>query len=344
MIQELYHWWAEQMRDLVPASLRFRPAVPTGLVATLDAAGSAVSLVHRTRRGRTELGRFALDDPGLGDAVARCPGADRAVTVEVTEDAVLRHRTVLPLSAELDLRALLAFELDRFTPFRADQAYWSAAVERRDVKAGRLHVRLLLAPHRRVQPAIAALTRAGLEPARIVAAGETGAGAGAITLGAERLPPAWAGRRAQGWAAGVCAALALLAAALPFVQQSLAAAALEARVAALRPELTEAERLRRLIAASRGTADVVTAARQQIGQPMQALAVLTDVLPDDTVLSQLSARQRTLTLTGRAASAAKLIGSMTALPALRAPAFTAAVVRDEATGTEAFTIRTELAP
>jgi general secretion pathway protein L len=138
--------------------------------------------------------------------------------------------------------------------------------------------------------------------------------------------------------------LALLAAALPFVQQSLAAAALDARIAALRPELTEAERLRRQIAASRGTADVVTAARGQIGQPMQALAVLTDVLPDDTVLSQLSARQRTLTLTGRAASAAKLIGSMTALPALRAPAFTAAVVRDEATGTEAFTIRTELAP
>ena len=256
---------------------------------------------------------------------------------------MLRHRTVLPLSAELDLRALLAFELDRFTPFRADQAYWSAAVERRDAKAGRLHVRLLLAPHRRVQPAVAALSRAGLEPARIVAAGAAGM-AGAITLGAERPPPAWAGRRAQVWAAGVCAALALLAAALPFVQQSLAAAALEARIAALRPELTEAERLRRQIAASRGTADVVTAARGQIGQPMQALAVLTDVLPDDTVLSQLSARQRTLTLTGRAASAAKLIGSMTALPALRAPAFTAAVVRDEATGTEAFTIRTELAP
>ena len=342
MIRDLFTWWAEQMRDLVPASLRVRPAVPTGLVASVDEAGSTVSLVHRTRRGRIELGRFALDDPGLGDAVARRPGTDRAVTVEVAEDAVLRHQTVLPLSAELDLRALLAFELDRFTPFRADQAYWSAAVERRDAKAGRLHVRLLLAPHRLVQPAVAALSRAGLEPARIVAAGE--AGAGAIALGAERPPPAWAGRRAQFWAAGACAALALLAAALPFVQQSLAAAALEARIAALRPELTEAERLRRQIAASRGTADVVTAARGQIGQPMQALAVLTDVLPDDTVLSQLSARQRTLTLTGRAASAAKLIGSMTALPALRAPAFTAAVVRDEATGTEAFTIRTELAP
>ena len=342
MIYELPIWWAEQMRDLVPASLRVRPAVPAGLVASVDEAGSTVSLVHRTRRGRTELGRFGLDDPGLGDAVARRPGTDRAVTVEVAEDAVLRHRTVLPLSAELDLRALLAFELDRFTPFRADQAYWSAAVEQRDTKAGRLHVRLLLAPHRLVQPAVAALSRAGLEPARIVAAGD--AGAGAIALGAERPPPAWAGRRAQFWAAGACAALALLAAALPFVQQSLAAAALEARIAALRPELTEAERLRRQIAASRGTADVVTAARGQIGQPMQALAVLTDVLPDDTVLSQLSARQRTLTLTGRAASAAKLIGSMTALPALRAPAFTAAVVRDEATGTEAFTIRTELAP
>ena len=329
------------MRDLVPASLRFRPAVPTGLVARLDEAGPR-SPVHRARRGAPSSAGSRSTTPASRRRRPACRQPTGPVTLEVAARAMLQHRTVLPLSAELDLRALLAFELDRFTPFRADQAYWSAAVERRDAKAGRLHVRLLLAPHRLVQPAVAALSRAGLEPARIVAAGD--AGAGAITLGAERPPPAWAGRRAQVWAAGACAALALLAAALPFVQQSLAAAALEARIAALRPELTEAERLRRQIAASRGTADVVTAARGQIGQPMQALAVLTDVLPDDTVLSQLSARQRTLTLTGRAASAAKLIGSMTALPALRAPAFTAAVVRDEATGTEAFTIRTELAP
>ena len=55
------------------------------------------------------------------------------------------------------------------------------------------------------------------------------------------------------------------------------------------------------------------AARKQVGSPLHSLALLTDVLPDDTYVTTLGLRQRKLTVSGRSASAARLIGAMAAI-------------------------------
>jgi len=91
-------------------------------------------------------------------------------------------------------------------------------------------------------------------------------------------------------------------------------------------------------------ADVVEAARKQTGSPLQSLAVLTDVLPDDTYVTTLGLRQRKLTVSGRSASAARLIGAMAANPMIHSPAFVAPVVRDETKGDQMFSIRADLGP
>jgi hypothetical protein len=42
------------------------------------------------------------------------------------------------------------------------------------------------------------------------------------------------------------------------------------------------EALRKQIAGGAATADVVVAARKQVGTPLQSIALLTELLPDDT--------------------------------------------------------------
>jgi len=102
--------------------------------------------------------------------------------------------------------------------------------------------------------------------------------------------------------------------------------------------------LRKQIAGGAATADVVVAARKQVGTPLQAIALLTELLPDDTYVTTLGLRQRKLTVSGRSASAARLIGAMAANPMVHGPAFVAPVIRDETNGEQMFSIRADLGP
>ena len=81
-----------------------------------------------------------------------------------------------------------------------------------------------------------------------------------------------------------------------------------------------------------------------MGDPLRVLADLTDILPDDTSLIELSLRDRALSIAGQSAAAARLIPALAADPAIRNPAFAAPVTRNELSGIEDFSIRAEVAP
>jgi general secretion pathway protein L len=138
--------------------------------------------------------------------------------------------------------------------------------------------------------------------------------------------------------------LAVAAAGTPFVTQSLAIAAVEARIAALQPRVAEVEALRRRIAAGTAGNDVIAAERARNGDALQVLATVTDLMPDDTVLADLSLRQGKLDISGRSLTAARLIPAMAADPTLRNPSFVAPVTRTPDGKADTFVIRAELSP
>ena len=138
--------------------------------------------------------------------------------------------------------------------------------------------------------------------------------------------------------------LVATAVALPFILQSIALSKLDERIDALRPQAAAVEALRKQIAGGAATADVVVAARKQVGTPLQSIALLTELLPDDTYVTTLGLRQRKLTVSGRSASAARLIGAMAANPLVHGPAFVAPVIRNETNGEQMFSIRADLGP
>jgi general secretion pathway protein L len=144
-------------------------------------------------------------------------------------------------------------------------------------------------------------------------------------------------------AVGGCAAMAAATIAVPVLRQSLALAAVEDRIAELRPQVEQAEMLRQRIAAGSAGSGRIAAARQQAAEPLMILAALTDTLPDDTWLASLSLRQRHLMLEGHSAAANRLIAALASEPLLHNPSFAAPVMRAE-TGGELFTIQAEAGP
>ncbi|MBV8590564.1 MAG: PilN domain-containing protein, partial [Acetobacteraceae bacterium] len=182
-------------------------------------------------------------------------------------------------------------------------------------------------------------------PRAVEAAGPNGA-----TQRIDLLPAAVSRHRGRivALSAGLAGGLALAALTLPFVSQALERGRVEQAIASLQPQADQATELRRRIAAGAAGADIIAAERAAVGDALQILAKVTDLMPDDTVLSELSLRQGRLAISGQSQSAARLIPALAADPLIRNPAFVAPVTRaptspgGNGVSTDLFSIHAEL--
>ncbi len=330
MLAEFGLWWWERMGELGrPAQ---EPRAADTLLLRPD--GDAIE-IGRRRRGRVRpLGRFA---PG---AAARQRRGRERVTL-VAGVALLRCPLTLPLAAERGLATLVQYEMDRLTPFAAAEVVWACRMLRRDRAKGSLQAELLLLPKARIAAALQALADAGLTASHV----EASLPGGALQV-LPLVPPDPGIMQRAAWrvraAGGLCAALAAACVALPVARQWQALDRIEAEIATLRPAVAEAQALQRRLAGA-GAEDALTDGRGRAADALATLAALTEALPDDTYLTQLTLQQRRITLEGQTTGAAsRLIAAVAAESRLRDPAFTAPVVRGDA-GNEIFSLQAELA-
>ena len=79
-----------------------------------------------------------------------------------------------------------------------------------------------------------------------------------------------------------------------------------------------------------------------LGDALQVLATTTELIPDDTVLSDLSLHQGKLSISGQSATAPRLIPALAADPTVGNPSFAAPVTRTADGKADTFVIRAEL--
>jgi general secretion pathway protein L len=345
MLREFFSWWFGQLAELLPQGLRRSAltAVDAMVVKPIGPLGrgiEAVSVGLRRNGKETPLGRFGLGAADLAD-LPRTTGP--TTVLRLGEQDVLGKTVTLPLAAERELDQVLGFEMDRETPFKAEEIYWNHRIERADRQNGRLSVRVALVPKENLAPLLTALGQFGIRPRRAEIADGPDAGT--------YLPIDGDGARAHHasnrliWSAAVCcAALGLAAVITPFIRQELALASLEEQVAAGRAAAAEADNLHQEIDRLASSADFVESERDKAGRPLVVLVAATRALPDDTYLTEMELQKRKVTLSGRSAAAARLIGPLAADGAFRNPGFAAPVTRVEALHTELFTINAEVAP
>jgi len=344
MIEAFLAWWAQHLLAWLPARLRGAGRQPDGLIAEMlpPGAPSGGGLALFARRGGREaaLGRFSPGAAGETALRAALAGRRGPLLVRPAPGALLVRPVELPLAAERELGQVLRYEMDRLTPFSPDDLYWGWEIERRDRARGRLHVLLFLTPKAAIEPALGTLRRAGAKPAALEAPGTS------LLIPLDPARPGQERRRRQMLAIGTsaCAALALVAIALPFVLQAAVAHGIERRIAALRPQVDQAQALRQRVANGTAGANVLAQQRAATGEALAVLATVTNLLPDDTYLSELTLHGRVLTLSGQSAAAARLIQELSADPTIRDPAFIAPVTRNETARADQFSIRAELAP
>ncbi len=349
MLTELLAWWIGQIRDLLPAHWRADNAIPSNaLVLTIQPSLTSdpplVLVAERRRRSETELLAFspgALDQERLHTLLRR-RGRNLPVVIRVPPAWLLEREVVLPIAAADELGRVISYEMDRFTPFRADEVIWTFMLQARDPAQQVVRARLSLVPRVSLDQLLSLLEAAGAAPTLL----ECNRPDGEIrTIRIARPLTARDRRRrfAERALALGCLALVVAVMAVPLVRQTLARADVEARIAALEPKARQAEILRARIAGALKGADVMAREQARTGNVLEILTALTQILPDDTYLTTLRLKDQILTIEGQSAAAAKLIPALSNNSLFADPAFTGPVTRTEH-GKDLFELRVRVNP
>ena len=357
MLRRFFSWWLTELASLLPAGMRVdRRHQGSVLCLAIDARGVRVS--HRENGVVHALGEVTYADDGEPSAHDRellqaltaglRPESTRCESA-VAPGLALVKEVDLPAAAQENLHQVLGFEMQRLTPFTAEEVYFQHEIlGRRD---DRLRVLIAVVPRHIVDRAIALLPHWNLKPS--VAPnrapprhlGETSMtdADGGVTLGfrdPSYREPRGGGLKAALWLLNL--ALVGAAVAVPVVHEQDYLADLQVRLsAALGAAETAAgiaDEVERLRAEAQFLADSAAARVSMV----ELLEELSARLPDETWVFRLDLRDATVHVHGSSTAASSLIATLENSASLSNVRFASPVLREGNTGRDRFHITAEI--
>jgi general secretion pathway protein L len=347
--RRLLAWWLRELGAMVPARLRQR-LVPAKDMLVLLFEDGAVWVGVESGRDLEEVGQLDLTgDPQPQhtlEALLRNHGLGgfRAAALRLRGGRALHTIIDLPLAAEQNLSEVVAFELDRHTPFRADEARFAHRIIERDPAAKKLRVELTVVPRPVIDDLVAASARVGIVPTRIEVADDASfRAASGNLLPAQAATPDWRRRDKPSLAlAAGAAALAIVAIYLPLQATQRADEAIDEQAAATRKSMATIAALQKEIEALRKDEGFLADRKRERPTVSALLLEVTQILPDDAYLLDWELDGGEIQIQGLAASASTLVRQLEQSHEFRDTTFQSPVVQDARTGRERFHIATQI--
>jgi general secretion pathway protein L len=342
-LERLLSWWWRELLALLPARARAWFAEEREQ-ARFTLQGTHLS-VRLTRTQADEPLRFDLSTEAEAAKVeiARAIKAHEEPPLNVfcvPAERALRRTLSLPLAAEPNLRQVIAFEMDRQTPFRAEQVYFDYRIAARDAVSKQLGVDLVALPKAVIDTDLNALSGLGLALDAVDAVDGQGERLGFNLLPAERRatrPNLWL--RINLGLGALMVILALLVMAKSVANREQALEALREATKTMRTEARAVATLRTTLKEAIEGANFLSERKR--GQPVVIDLVLevTRLLPNDTWLQRLSLNDDQVQLQGQSKEAASLITVLQQSALMEGPALQGAITPDARTGKEQFLIQ-----
>ncbi len=343
-----FAWWGRSLAAWLPRAWRTTLGLDRGrLLLGID--DDALQLRLQDGDGLRDIGRMPLptelevDGNDVLAAVLSPSLAELPRWLLLPAGACLRRQLVLPAAAAERLRDVVGFEIDRQTPFAAEDAAYDARLLSRREGDGQLDAELVVVP----RAALEAQRNALGAQARWLAGADV-AGSDGQPLGVNLLPPVARFAQSDPWRAwnlaliGV-AVLAIAAALWQMLDNRRTAADAFAVVAGRQAEAARkvSVQRQRLVDLVQGQA-FLDKSRGGRATTVEVLDELSRRLPDDTYLEKLALEGDRLTLIGLSNEASALVGKLEGSKLWHAPALTGALVPDPRTKRDRFTLVAEL--
>lgn len=336
-----WSWWSGELMTFVPAPMKKRLGLGTSsVVLGVEAEAPGYSVSRHSVDGHTD-GR-AQEFTGMEDAITelkRLRAEDDDIVLSFPPDKGLTVETRYPANVAAQLPTIVQFDVDKLTPFPADQVHIGHRVTGRVDQD--ILVEISVLPKSLTHEVVAQLHTAGLKVDRLVLADEMRMpptnllGTNLLDTDKSRAPR----HRLLPWVlagvGGVMAALLMLPALFAVLDTNRARADLMAherdalRLLSLHRDVVSAQEARRNLLSVAGGE---TAA-------LELVRDLTLLLPETAYLTRLSWQKDELVVSGYADNAAALIETFEEADWVGTTQFEGPIVADERRGLERFTLK-----
>ena len=338
-------WWGGELRNLLPVGWRgwFRSGADWHL---LQHAGAQWTL----RRSGHREPLASWDDPtdaATGDAcvqpaalVAALRGVDqedRRLALLLPPAVVLRRTLALPLAARDNLLQVVAFEIDRQTPFNVAQVYYAVRELDTPAGAGRFNAELVAVTRGTVDPLLTRLREQGvsIDAVDLAVANDR--------LGVNLLPPEQTPhhvrprRRLNLLLAVACVALLGLLLGAWLHNRQAALNQMQAEVESMRADAQQVASLRQQLQDNAGAAGFLAQRKKSAISMLSLLQEVTARLPDTTWLERFSVdNSGQIGFQGQSQQAAKLLDTLKDSRLITDASFQGSIQPDPTTGKERF--------
>jgi len=352
-LANFWRWWIGELANLVPERIsRLGGGVRAPLLAV---EGDVVRLLEPRGSAAGEEATVLLSslDEARGKAAVRAllerAGETRArARLALGRDEALVRRVTLPAATEENLAQVLAFEMDRLTPFKAEDVYFDYRVISRDPGAGQVLVQVAIARRDLVDTLVSKLRSLGVSVQGVAVRDDVGHPAAPLDL----MPRELRGEREssrertiQGLLLGTVAVLLVIALFLPVWQKRETVIALHPLLAKAKQAAEATDAIARELERQVGDYNFLLAKKHGTQPVLAFMEEISRLLPDHTWLSQLDVRTtgktREVSIAGETASASKLIEILEQSTLLQNAAPRGSVTRGSQPGLERFQITAE---
>ncbi|MEW8365475.1 MAG: PilN domain-containing protein [Candidatus Thiodiazotropha taylori] len=329
----------DQFIDPVTSCLaaRFGGAARSSGKLRLTAAGA--EFFAADSESSMQLGSPQQDGAKLNAFLHRDTRGDKPeVEIEIDPRLVMIRQVRLPSAAKRNLVDVLGYEMDRLSPFEADQVYYHFTPDPEQQGTDWLAGQLTVVQKQRLDPWYQMLSELGLAIGR-------------VTLVDENLPlmlkPRQSGVARSGRSATMLLWLAVLLLSVVTAgglvwQQRQIAIDLQHKMQAARQQAAESMRLEEKLSARRKAIGMVSAQRQDYLAVSDILLELTRLIPDGSWLQRVNLNSDSLLVSGVSDQASALIALLEASPMFVSVRFKSPVVRDRRSGKEKFDLTMNL--
>lgn len=345
-LQSFVAWWLSELKAMIPIGVRSWFVGDTTLVdVRVDGATIQVLSADAKAAAETIIAADAKSSPVV--LAMRAAGRD-SVRLLLTSDQLLVKRLQLPMAIEENLREAIGFELDRYTPFKADQAYYDARVLRRDTNKESIDVQLAVAPRAVVDPLLATLRRLDLSVGAIGAAkGVAGSDDVDLLPAGEKPAQKWGKHlRLNLVLLAVALGFALVALLLPIWQKREKVLELIPQVAKASAEFTGSQRQYDEYSKLAGQYNYITGKKHAQQPVLVIMEELARISPDTTYFQSLELKStgkiREVTMLGEAQSASKVLEGLEQSPLFQNASQRAQTTRGSQPNTERYHVSTEV--
>lgn len=307
-----FAWWLQELRELLPARLKAGMLHARRRVV-MRLEGEDLAVMVQDSGGLQELEVFStaqdarLQQQRIADLLAERELNEVARDLLLPESGVLRKTVILPSAAEANLREALTYEMDRQTPFRAEDVFFDYRIVQRDRESGQLRVELVLTQKQPLLRDIQQLQPLGMAPSGVDVETDDG------VLGVNLLPLDLRQRivnsksRANRILAGALVALLLLVMVQSVWLRQHQISEVQQAIDEVREEALEVQELRERIADAAAAASFLQDRRASAPPTVAVLAEVTRILPDDTYLDRLLIGADSVQMQGKSDNAQQLI-------------------------------------